>query len=330
MQLFDKGKPPVGVLLDCNMGHGIGDALALALLYGLEAKTEARVVSVSVSNSNLNAAAYVDAVMRFYANAPASGPFAGFSRVLPVGLGTGKAMDDPEFLAAPLAKKTPDGSPVYSRTIHGVNDTAEVPALLRNALSSQYDNNCVVVLTGPATNLAKALALPGVKELISQKVRMLCVAGGAYPDGPAEYNFKSDVAAARKVFAEWPSPIVALGAETAGQLKYPASSIESDFAWAPAHPIVDAYRAYKPMPYDAPAGNMAAVLYAARPQDGLFKLSETGTIAVLDDGRSKFAAGAGGQHRYLIFDPAQGGKLVKSFTELASARPVVRGPRPAK
>ncbi len=330
MQLFDKGKPPVGVVLDCNMGRGIGDALALALLYGLEAKNEARLVSVSVGNSNLNAAAYVDAVMRFYTNAPASGPFAGFSRVLPVGLASGGAMEHAEFLDTPLAKKKPDGSPVYSRTIHSVNDTAEVPALIRNALTSQYDGNCVVVLTGPATNLAKALGLPGVKELISQKVRLLCVAGGAYPAGPAEFNFSSDVAAARKLFAEWPSPIVALGAESAGQLKYPASSIENDFAWAPAHPIVDAYRAYKPMPYDAPAGSMAAVLYAARPQDGFFKLSDTGTIGVLDDGRAKFTASAAGQHRYLLFDPAQGDRLVKSFTELASARPAVRGPRPAK
>ncbi|HYL73634.1 MAG TPA: nucleoside hydrolase [Bryobacteraceae bacterium] len=329
MQLFDKGKPPVGVVLDCDMGHGIGDVLALALLYGLEAKNEARVVSVSVSNSNLNAAAYVDAVMRFYSNAPASGPFAGFSRSLPVGLGVGKP-EDAEFLAGPLAKKKPDGSPVYSRTVHSLNDTAEVPALIRNALTSQNDGNCVVVLTGPATNLAKALGLPGVKELISEKVRLLCVVGGAYPEGPAEFNFKSDVAGARNVFAEWPSPIVALGAEAAAQLKYPASSIENDFGWAPAHPVVDAYRAYRPMPYDAPAGNMAAVLYAARTQDGFFKLSDTGTIGVLDDGRAKFTASAGGQHRYLIFDPAQGDKLVKSFTELASARPVVRGPRPTK
>ena len=330
MQLFDKGKPPVGVVLDCNMGRGIDDALALALLYGLEAKNEARMVSVSVSNSNLNAAAYVDAVMRFYSNAPTSGPFAGFSRTLPVGLRAGKPMEEAEFLDGPLSKKKPDGSPVYSRTIHSVNDTAEVPALIRNALTSQYDGNCVVVLTGPATNLAKALGLAGVKELISQKVRMLCVAGGAYPDGPAEFNFKSDVAAARKLFAEWPSPIVALGAEAAGQLKFPASSIESAFTWSPAHPIVDAYRAYKPMPYDAPAGDMAAVLYAVRPQEGWFKLSDTGTIGVLDDGRAKFTAGAGGQHRYLIFDLAQSEKLVKAFTELASARPAVRGPRPAK
>jgi inosine-uridine nucleoside N-ribohydrolase len=331
MQLPDKGKPPLGVLLDCDMGKGISDALALALLYGLEAKNEARLVSVSISNSNLNAAAFVDAVMRFYSSAPATGPFSGFSRALPVGLSTGgNTPGDAAFLTVPLSRKKPDGSPLYSRTIHNLNDTAEAPALIRNALTSQYDSNCVVVLTGPATNLAMALALPGVKELISQKVRLLCVTGGAYPDGPPEFNFKTDAPAAKKLFAEWPSPIVALGSETADQLKFPASSIENDFAWSPAHPVVDAYRAYQAMPYDAPAGDMAAVFYAVRPQEGLFKLSDTGTIRVLEDGRAKFTASASGQHRYLIFDPAQAAKLVKSFTELASAKPAARAPRPSK
>ena len=62
MQLFDQGKPPLGVVFDCDMGSTIGDPLALALLYGLESKNEARVISVSVCNSNVNAAAYVDAL----------------------------------------------------------------------------------------------------------------------------------------------------------------------------------------------------------------------------------------------------------------------------
>jgi len=330
MQLFDQGKPPVGVLLDCDMGNGIGDPLALALLYGLEAKGEARVISVSIGNSNLNAAAYVDAVMRFYSSAPKTGPFAGFSRGLPVGLGDGKKLNDSPLLTEPLSKNNADGSPLYTRAVHSLNDTAEVSALFRNALTSQYDGNCVVVLTGPATNLAKALDLPGVKELISRKTRLLCVAGGTYPDGPPEFNFKTDVPAAKKIFAEWPAPIVALGSETAAHLKFPGASMEKDFAWSPAHPIVDAYRAYQAMPYDAPAGNMAAALYAVHPQEGYFKLSNTGAIAVADDGSTKFTPWSAGRHRYLIFDPAQEEKLSAAFTGLASAKPTVRAPRVTK
>jgi hypothetical protein len=120
---------------------------------------------------------------------------------------------------------------------------------------------------------------------------------GAYPHGELEFNIKTDISAARKLLAEWPTPIVASGHEVREALLFPASSIETDFSWSPAHPVVDAYRAYKPMPYDAPTWDMTAVLYAVRPEAGYFKLSEPGTISVLSGGSTKFSASAGGKHR---------------------------------
>ena len=113
----------------------------------------------------------------------------------------------------------------------------------------------------------------------------------------------SDIAAARKLFAEWPTPVVAVGSEVGDALPYPGASIEKDFAWSPAHPVVDAYRALKPMPYDAPASALAAVLHAVHPEDGYFTLSDPGTITVQDDGRTRFTPAADGRHRYLIVDP---------------------------
>src|SRR5262249_10919522 len=150
------------------------------------------------------------------------------------------------------------------------------------------------------TNLVKILDLPGVKQLVAHKVRYLAIACGAYPDGEPELNIKADIPAARKLFAEWPTPIIAAGREVGEALRYPAASIERDFAWSPAHPIVDAYRAYRPMPYDASAPAMAAVLHAIRPKEEYFRLSSAGIIAVLDDGRAKFTPSGQGQHRYLI------------------------------
>jgi hypothetical protein len=158
-------------------------------------------------------------------------------------------------------------------------------------------------------------------------VRFLSVVAGAYPDGQPEFNVKADILAAKKLFAEWPTPIVASGHEVGEALPFPASSIDKDFAWSPAHPVVDAYRAYKPMPYDAPTWDMTAVLYAVRPQEGYFKLSSPGTISVLDDGRTKFAPSPEGKHRYLILDPAQKERIIKTYTEIASAKPVPRQPR---
>lgn len=328
MQFPGTGKPPAGIIFDCDMGNSIDDALAMALLYGLDGKNEVRVVSVSVSKSNLKSAALCEAIGRFYSGA-VSGAFNAAGRTLPVGMSTeGKMPEDTPMLTVPLAKKTPEGTPLYGHGIEHLNDTAETPALIRNAFTSQHDQNSIVVLTGPATNLARVLALPGVKELISRKVRYLSLMGGSFlPNADPEFNIKMDIAAAKRVFAEWPTPIVASPFEVGEALLFPAESIEKDFAWSPAHPVVDAYRAYKSMPYDAETWDMTAMLYAARPNEGYFKLSEPGTITVLDDGRTKFTSSAEGKHRYLILDQAQKDRIIKTYRELASAKPVPRAPR---
>ena len=327
MQNQGQERPPVGIIFDCGLGNSIDEALALALLYGLDGKNEARVISLSVSKPNLKAAALCEAIARFYGGA-SSGAFGAVGRTLPVGLADeGKSPEDTPMLTVPLSKLNEAGAPLYSHGIEKPTDTAEVRALIRNALSQQPDQSCVVVLTGPATNLARTLDLPGVKELIARKARFLSVAGGAYPDGPPQSNVKADIAAAKKLFAEWPTPIVACGEEVGASLLYPASSIEKDFAWSPAHPVVDAYRAYRPMPYDAPTYAMAALLYAVRPQEGYFKLSEPGTISVLDDGRTKFTSSPEGKRRYLILDHEQKEHVIKAYIEIASAKPVPRQPR---
>jgi inosine-uridine nucleoside N-ribohydrolase len=318
MQFPGGGKPPVGVVFDSDMGNRIDTALALAMLYGFDGKNEARVICLSVSKHNLKAAAFCDAVAKFYAGG-------GFSRLLPVGMSIeGKMSEDTPMLTVPLDKRNADGQALYRHDIRSLNDTADVAAVIRNAFTAQQDGNCIVVLAGPAGNLASVLKLPGAKELITRKVRYLSLSGGAYPQGSAEARMKSDIAAARQLFAEWPTSIIASGYEVGKELLFPAASIEADFAWSQAHPVVDAYGAYKPMPYDAPAWDMTAVLHAIRPQETYFKLSEPGTISVLDDGRTEFSASATGKHRYLIFDPAQKERIIKTFTEMASLKPVPR------
>src|SRR5262245_989250 len=178
MQAQGQEKPPVGIIFDAGLGNGIDEALALALLYGLDGKGEARVISLSVSKPNLKAAALCEAIGRFYAGA-ASGAFGAVGRTLPIGLADqGQAPEDTPMLTEPLSRKDEGGKPLYNHGVEKFSDTAEVRALIRNAMSAQHDQNCVVILTGPATNLARALDLHGARELISRKVRFLSVAGG--------------------------------------------------------------------------------------------------------------------------------------------------------
>ncbi|MBK9168615.1 MAG: nucleoside hydrolase [Bryobacterales bacterium] len=307
--------PPPGVIFDADMGNSIDDALALALLYGFDGRDEIRVVAISVSKPNLNAARFTEAVRRFYMPG-----FAG--KALPVGLAAeGPLPEDTAMLTQPLSRRDDEGEPLYPHGIGGVNDTADPAPLIRNALTAQHDGNAIVVLTGPATNLVRMLALPGAKELVAQKVRLLAVMGGAYPQGGPEYNIKLDIPAARKLFAEWPSPIVASGVEVGDQVLFPGSAVAG---WPDRHPVGDAYKAYKPMPYDTPAWDMTAALHAVRPDKGYFDLSEPGTIRVHDDGRTEFAPSADGKHRYLICDPARREKVVSTLIEIAGAKPVER------
>jgi inosine-uridine nucleoside N-ribohydrolase len=324
MQFPGQGKTPLGVIFDSAMGSRIDDALALALLYGLDGKTEARVASVSVSVPSLKSAAFCETIGRFYAGA-VSGAFGAMGRTLPIGMATGgKPFPDTPMLTVPLEKKNAEGGLVYTPGIQKLNDTAEVRALIRNAFTAQQDQNSVVVLTGPATNLAAVLDLYGAKDLITRKVRLLSIAAGSFAGSAPEPKIKADIPAAKKLFAEWPTPIVAVGSEIGEAIRYPASSIEKDFAWAKDHPVVDAYRAFHAMPYDAPTTAMAAVLYAVRPQEGYFHLSEPGEIQVTGEGHTRFVPSSQGKHRYLILDPAQKEKIIQTYTEIASAKPVPR------
>jgi hypothetical protein len=317
MQFPGAGKPPVGVIFDSAMGEDIGEALALALLFGLDGKQECRVVGMAVSKSNIQSAALVETIARFYAGT-VSASFAAMGRTLPVGMyEKGLLPDSSAMLTAPLSRLNAKGEPLYNHGIHKLVDTADPNAVLRNALTGQHDGNAVVLITGPATNFAGVLSLPDGKGWIERKVRSLVVAEG---------HLEADVPAARKLFAEWPTPVVVVGREVGEALRFPGDSIERDFAWSTTHPIVDAYRAAGTMPYDAPAHAMAAALHAIRADKAYFQLSDPGTFEVSSDGKLTLVPGAG-SHRRLLVDPEKKEEVIRTFVELASAKPV---PRPTR
>lgn len=296
----------------------VDSLLAVSLLYGLQGKNDCRVAIITMSRPNLAVAGFADTVQRFYHGAAGN-----FSQLPPIGMRTeGEPGETSPAFEEPYRKKKPDGTPVYKNDVKSVIDTGDPCTLIRNYLEAQADGTAFFVLAGPATNLAAALAFPGVRDLIAAKVKYLVVAGGAFPEGPPEAHMRADIAAARKLFAEWPTPIVASGVEVGSALEFPGASIDKQFAEAvPDNPVADAYRAWQPMPYDAPSWAMAAVLYGARPKEGYFKLSDPGRIAVDGQGRTGFTASEKGNHRYLMVDPAQKEKITLAYVELASAKP---------
>ena len=322
---FQQNNAP-GIVFDSSLDGGIDQVLALALLFGLEGKRQIRVGSVSVSRNNLNTAAFLDLVCRFY-RGDASGDFPG-KTALPVGMfadGAANAAVDPMLQGAL-------GKPSYRRDITKPNDTADPVALIRNALSAYPDGTAAMVLAGPPANLLNLIALTDGRHWVEKKARVLTIAAGRFDSPQPDAVLKGDVKGFRKLLADWPGQIVFAGAEL-GDVLFPGASIDTDFAWAPHHPVADAYRAYKSMPYDAPTRAMAAVLYAAAADQKYFRVSEPGIVTVLDDGRTQFNPSANGKHRYLILDADQKQRVTETYVKVSSAQPPPppqrRGPPPA-
>jgi mono/diheme cytochrome c family protein len=325
MQSPQQRTPPVGVMFDSSLDGEIDQILALALLFGFEGRRQVRVSSVSTSRFNLNNAAFLDLVARFY-NGEAGDSVV--NRAIPIGMAAsgGQTEDVPPMLSAALSKVGLDGKPAYARGVSKLNDTADPVALMRNALSAQVDQNGAIVLAGLPSNVLSLLALPDGKVWIARKARVLAVAGGRFGNGPSDPVIRADVAGFRKLLAEWPGAVVLAGLELNDAMPFPGASLDS-LSWAPNHPVVDAYRAFKTMPYDAPSRALAAILHAVSPGEQYFDLSEPGTITILDAGTTTFAPSPGGRHRYLIARPDRKEQVRQAMVQTVSAQPP---PRPGR
>jgi inosine-uridine nucleoside N-ribohydrolase len=297
--------PPIPLIFDTDMGNDIDDALALSILHSFESRGEVKLLAVTVTKDNPWAPRFVSAVNTFYGRGS-----------LPVGMvKNGVTKDDGNYLRQTLE----GGKYPYSEK------TEDAVALLRRVLASQNDGSVVIVQVGFSTNLARLLTsvadsaspLSG-KDLVARKVRILVTMAGWFPNGAPEYNVKEDIPAAKTVFGQWPTPLVSSGFEIGKVIKYPAVSIERDFAWAPNHPVAEAYRHYMKFPYDRETWDLTAVLYAVRPDRGYFGLTEAGAIKVLPDGKTVLEPVPGGRQRVLTVNAEQITRIREAFVYLAS------------
>jgi inosine-uridine nucleoside N-ribohydrolase len=305
----------VPVVFDTDMGNDVDDALALAVLHALESRGECRLIAVTITKDNPWSAPYVDLVNTFYGRAH-----------IPVGMvkGSGVTPDDSPMIRVPAARRKADGTLVYPRRLASGADAPEAAAVLRRVLADEKDGSVVMVQVGFSTNLARLLDTPADLELVRRKVKLLSVMAGNFAAPKGEFNVQKDVASAKKLFDQWPTPIVASGFEIGAALLFPAASIERDFAWAADHPVAEAYRNYMKMPYDRPTWDLTAALYGVRPGAGYFTLSPPGKITVDSAGLTRFQTVAGGQHCNLILTEAQRARTLEALILLAGEPPSAR------
>ena len=287
--------PPVPIIFDTDMGNDVDDALALALLHSLETRGEAKILAVTITKDNRYAAPFVALFDRFYMRPE-----------IPIGIvKDGATKDDGNYLRRVLQS--------FGASTEGA--CPDAVSLLRKTLTAQSDGSVVIVQVGFSTNLARLLQTD--RELIARKVRLLCAMAGNFVETTPEFNVAKDIPSARKVFSDWPGDLVSSGFEVGRAIRYPAKRIGTDFRWTDKSPLVEAYRAYKPMPYDEPLWDPSAALYAVRPDAGYYSLSPAGKIEVDERGTTRFAAGEGRQH-YLIVNDEQKARILEAISLLAS------------
>lgn len=319
------GKPSatsaVNVILETDLGNDVDDALALALAYNYIDSGKMNLLAVTINKEGSAPAEYCDILNTFYGHSE-----------IPIGVireGASYCEDDAvNYAKAVVGMKNEDGSPVFARSISDYDALPEAHTLYRKILSAQPDESVVVVSIGFSTNLIKLLETEGDefsplsgRELVEKKVKLLVAMAGNFEDPNFyEYNVMKDVPAAKTILEGWPTPVVVTPFELGVKTCYPAESIEKDFAWAPRHPIVEAYKSYLPMPYDRPMWDPTALVYAVEGEDW-FTLSGSGRISVTDKGATLFTPDADGDRKYMMTDSLQREALVNHFVELIPYNP---------
>jgi uncharacterized Ntn-hydrolase superfamily protein len=314
------GHDCVRLILDTDMGNDIDDALSLGVIHALQSRGECDLLAVTLSKDNEFAAPFVDLVNTFYGRGQ-----------IPVGVVRGgKTPEESKYIRLPCEALDGNGKPRYPRRVRSGKDAPEAVDLLRKTLAAQPDGAVVIAVVGFSTNLARLLdspadahsALSG-KELVAKKCGRLVMMAGMFGSEirQKEYNVYIDLDAARKVFSEWPTPLVTSGFEIGRAIKYPATSIERDFAYVRHHPLREAYELYQKMPYDRETWDLTAVLYAVRPDWGYFGLSQPGSIQIDDQEVTQFSPAENGRQRYLTVSPEQITRVREALIQLASQPP---------
>lgn len=325
----EETKPPAGdrptpVIFDTDMGNDIDDALALGVLHALESRGECDILAVTTTKDEPNAAPFCDLINTFYGRGD-----------IPIGVVQKGKTPEPSKYTGPVVSKKVDGSHLFAHDLTSGKEAPPAVRVLREALAKSDDGSVVVIQVGFSTNLAQLLESKGDdvssltgQELVAKKCRLLSMMAGWFtPERKKEYNVFIDVPSARKVLADWPTPIVVSGFEIGLAIKYPAASIERDFRYVANHPLAAAYPLYMAMPYDRETWDLTSALYAVRPDRGYFDLSPPGVIEVDDQAVTQWQASPSGKHRYLTVNAEQIARVREALVQLASQPPCRDGER---
>jgi inosine-uridine nucleoside N-ribohydrolase len=302
---------PVRLILDTDMGNDCDDALALAMIHALQNRGEVRLLAVTITKDNHQAATYVDLVDTFYGRPE-----------IPIGVvRNGKTPADAPMLKVPVERRDAHGNFVYPRRLKDGSEAPEAVQLLTRVLNEQPDGSVTIAQIGFSTNLARLVSTEAGRKLAARKVKALYLMAGNFQKPQPEYNVFTDAPAFEDLMKNWPGPIIFSGFEIGLVITFPMESIERDFAWTTDHPVIEAYKVYVGKPEDHPNWDSTAVLEAIRPDRGYFDLSQSGNVVLGEKNSTRFSPDVNGKCRFLILKPGQVGRIRELIADLVSEPP---------
>ncbi|MFG0268050.1 MAG: nucleoside hydrolase [Rhodopirellula sp. JB055] len=313
---------PVPVIFDTDITGDCDDVLALAMLHALQDRGECELKAVTISKVNPLAAPFVDAINTFYGRGD-----------LPIG--ATREAQRRESLYLKLCK-TRDGNDFrYPHDLLRSDDAPTAVEVLRRTLAEAEDASIVIIQVGLATNLADLLEtkgddispLDGV-DLLRKKCKLISVMAGCF--GPTlgkprhdEANVVNGIDAMRRFAERSPDdvPVVWSDYRIGIAVPYPRESIARDYSYVPHHPVRETYLLHSGPNHDRPTWDLTSVLYAVRPNDHYFGLSQPGRVVVDEKGFTEFHPHANGRDRLLEMTPEQAIRVIEVQRALSSQPP---------
>lgn len=243
----------VNVILDSSL-QTADEAGALAMLHALSDKGEVNFLGCVYPGKSDKLLEALDAI-NTYRGRPE----------LPIAKIINKDVPVPDERIAEAIQTVADTFP--NDTAGKADSLPDSSVLYRKLLAAQSDKSVTIICTGWQNGLAGLLMtkaddvspLTG-RELVAQKVKLLCIAGGQYPGG-SDFLYKTDqeLTSAITVSAAWPTRVVYTGVEV-GKLITAGAALAG--TGDEKDPIKKIFAVEKNAPYGGIA--MAATLYAVR------------------------------------------------------------------
>ena len=167
------------LIFDTDICGDCDDVLALGMIHALQSRGHCRLLAVTISVDNEQAAPFVDAVNTFYGRGD-----------IPIGVvGKGGVVEKSAFLSL-VEEKDADGDYRYPHDLLSGRSAPGATAVLRKTLAAQPDRSVVdragrvLDQPGAAARLARRTSIRRcpAPELVRRKVKLLSLMAGAFHD----------------------------------------------------------------------------------------------------------------------------------------------------